>query len=61
MSFLAGAFMSAALRGGGFRNRRLVVFAFADGHREALALLENDADRADLRRLVGQREVGIGQ
>src|SRR5574343_120826 len=58
-SFLVGAVMSAALHR--FGNRRLVVLALADRHREALAFLEDHADRADLRRLVIDREVGVAE
>src|SRR5574343_1505388 len=54
------AVMSLALRHG-FGNRRLVVLAFPDGHGKALPLLEDDPDRTDLRSLVVEREVGIGQ
>src|SRR5574343_294111 len=53
LSFLVGAVISAALRR--FGNRRLVVGAFADRHGEALTLLQDDADRADMGRLVVQR------
>src|SRR6185369_589933 len=59
LSFFLAVLISAALRR--FANRRLVVRPLADRHGEALALLEDDADRTNLRRLVGQREVGIGQ
>src|SRR5574343_595780 len=58
-SFLVGAVMSAALRR--FGNRRLVVLALANRHRETLALLEDHPDRANVGRLVGQREVGVAE
>src|SRR5574343_702341 len=56
------AVMSAALRTvGNFRNRRLVVLALADRHCEAVPFRQDDADRADLRRLVVECEIGIAQ
>src|SRR6185369_5542434 len=58
-SFFLGTVISAPLHG--FANRLLVVSAFADRHGKALPFLEDDTDRTDLRRLVGQREVGVGQ
>src|SRR5574343_1693106 len=58
-SFLVGAVISAALRR--FGNRRLVVLALADRHRETLAFLQDHADRADMGRLVVEREVGVAE
>src|SRR5574343_291175 len=54
------ALMSLALRHD-IGDRRLVVLAFADGHGKALVLLQDDADRADLGRLVVEREIGVAQ
>ena len=54
--------ISAALRGiGDFTDWLLVISSFADRHRKAPTLLENDTHRADLRRLIVQGEIGVSQ
>jgi hypothetical protein len=64
LSFFFGAFISACSSVTALAVAAigcLVVFALADRHGKAPPLLEDDTHRADLGRLVVEREVGIAQ